>query len=161
MAEGRSRISRFAISSGVVVSHFAGAVIASVAIGFFPEGAFNKVLYNTWLDVFVPFMTVTAAALGFVVARKWNDRRAIWTWIPGLIWFGLAAFDLANGRKDTWPHSTLPMLFDNLLGPTDRCAGSECVYELFCTAPLFCSIAYSIASWITLRARSTVAPIIS
>jgi hypothetical protein len=37
---------------------------------FIPEGALGGRLYNTWLDVFTPFMTAVAAVLGFLAVRK-------------------------------------------------------------------------------------------
>jgi hypothetical protein len=42
------------------------------------------------------------------------------------------------------PASTgrMGLIIDNLLSPTDKCASSECLYELMFTTPPVCAIVY-------------------
>jgi hypothetical protein len=134
----------------IAAGHFVCVTIASMVIGFIPEAKLGGVFYNTYVGVFSPFLLVPAAALGYAVARWLKLREAVWAWIPAVIWFGAGAYEVASGLH-VGHHSTLTNLFDNLLAPTDKCAGSECVYELIYTTPLACSVAYSLVSWLTLR----------
>lgn len=134
------------------VAHFVAAVVISMTIGILPEAFIGGPLYgHTWLVPFSPFMCAAAALLGFLAARKLRDRAAIWVWVPGVLWFSWAVFQLVH--EGPLPHAVF--VFNNLMGPTDKCADSECLYELFYTMPLTCSIAYSVASWLTLRIQAT------
>lgn len=133
----------------LVLLHFAGATLISMAIGFLPEGTIAGNVYGgaSMFGPLPPFMITIACVLGFLVARKWHDRCAVWAWLPGVLWLVLAANDLGWGHG----HSSAPYryLWDNLF--TNRCGDTECLYEFFGTVPLVISIAYSLTSWITLR----------
>ncbi len=140
------------LSAGTLL-HFVSVVVVSMSLGFIPEGTIGNLYHGTPAEPFFPFMTAIAALLGLAVAHFRRDTRAVWTWIPGLLWFALGAYDLSSGGAGQWVGSTrAKYLFENLL--TDRCADTECLYELFVTAPLVTSAAYALTSWITLQAHS-------
>ena len=54
-------------------------------------------------------------------------------------------------QTGAWAGSTpFRFLLDDLLGGTSKSGDIECLNELFYTTPLISSIAYTLASWITL-----------
>ncbi len=146
----------------IVVLHFVGATLISMVVGFIPEATLGQWIFSHVthsLEPFSPFVAAIAAVLGFLVARSWHDRRAVWAWIPGLLWFalGIHSMLLVNGivQSGQWVGSSPSrFLFDNLL--SDKCGDTECLNELFFTTPLVCSVAYSLASGATLWKASKV-----
>lgn len=153
----RGRIARGALIPAAVMLHFAGAVMISMVIGFFPESLIGERWYHdTPLQAFAPVMCAIAVLLAILLARSLADKRAIWAWIPGLLWFGFGVYDMlfVHGVLQTgaWAGSTpFRYLLDNLFGGPSKCGDTECLYEVFLTMPLAISVAYSVASWITLR----------
>jgi hypothetical protein len=138
-----------------VLFKFAGVVLVSMVFGFALEAGLGSTLYgNTVLEAFFPFMTAIAALLGFLVAIRWRDREAVWVWIPGVLWFAVGVYE-TGWRSGAAPSTQVSVAIANLFGSRDRCAESECLYELFHTAPLMCSIAYSLTAWLTLKFRTS------
>jgi hypothetical protein len=130
---------------------FGGVVLVSMMFGFFPEAGLGSSLYgNTVLEAVFPFMTVSAGLLGFLVATRWHDRDSVWVWIPGVLWFAMGVYETGwqmGGAAST--HISIALA--NLFGPRNKCAESECIYEMLATAPLMCSTTYSFITWLTLK----------
>ncbi|HEX4076198.1 MAG TPA: hypothetical protein VHX49_12430 [Candidatus Acidoferrales bacterium] len=136
--KGLQRLAMFPIG---VVLHFAGVVLVS-SVGAILDGLLGLWLYRGIpLGPVAPIATIFAAVLGFLVSRSWRDKRAIWVWVPALLWFSASLHEMSGAPFRTW--------FENLL--TNNCADTECFYEVIFTAPLIWSVAYSLASWITLK----------
>jgi hypothetical protein len=132
-------------------SEDAYVVLVSMMFGFFPETQLGSSLYgNTVLQAIFPFMTVSAGLLGFLLASKWHDRDSVWVWIPGVLWFAMGVYE-TGWQMGAAPSNHISGAVANLFGPRNKCAESECLYELLVTAPLMCSIAYSLIAWLTLR----------
>ena len=132
---------------------FGGVVLVSMAFGFFPEAQLGSLLYGkTVIEAVFPFMTASAGLLGFLVASRWHDRESVWVWVPGVIWFAMGIYEtgwLSGAALSTH----ISVAIANLFGSRDKCAESECIYELLVTAPLMCSMAYSFTVWLTLKFR--------
>jgi hypothetical protein len=137
---------------GAVIAHFALSAITAIIIGLPIEARFSSFYKNSWIEPLSPCTAVVAGLLGFLVARWWGDRRAFWVWVAGLVWFVFGLHESYSGWSPAWFHETRAQYtFDTLLGPGTRCSGSECLGELIFTAPLVCSVAYSVCAWVTLR----------
>lgn len=139
---------------GIVVILYA---VAAALVGFIaaiPESSISERLYGgASLGPLSPLAGIIVIILGALVARRMCDRRAIWEWVPGLLWLGLGAYDLlfAGGVLQTgaWQGSTpFRYLFDNLFG---QCGDTECLYQVFSSAPFVFTVVYSVSSWITLK----------
>jgi hypothetical protein len=132
---------------------FGGVVLVSMMFGFFPEAELGSSLYgNTGLQAISPFTTVCAGLLGFMVASRWHDRDSVWVWIPGVLWFAMGVYE-TGWQMGAAPSNYISVAVANLFGPRNKCAESECLYELLVTAPLMCSIIYSFVTWLTLKFR--------
>lgn len=94
----------------------------------------------SWLGPFPPVTIAIAILLGALISRTWRYERAVWAWVPTLLWLAWGVF--GSG----WSHE---YVFDNFF--TNKCGATECAYEFFYTTPLVVSIAYSAASWIGLK----------
>jgi hypothetical protein len=83
---------------------------------------------------------LAASILGCFVGFKFAcSKGSYWVWVAGLLNFILFALDWrgsANIHK--WR-----IIWDNFF--SGNCGDSECLYELFATAPLYASLAYSAA----------------
>jgi hypothetical protein len=134
-----------------ILFKFGGVALVSMVFGFAPEEGLGSTLYgNTVLGALSPFVAVVAAILGLLVALRLHDRESVWVWVPGVIWFALGAYDVgwpASASLSSNFSSAVATLFEG----RDKCAESECLYELFYTTPLVCSITYSLAAWVTLK----------
>jgi hypothetical protein len=141
-----------------ILFKFLGVVFVSMLFGVAPEDGLGSTLYgNTSLEAFFPFITAVPALLGFLVAIRWRDRESVWVWIPGMLWFAAGVYE-TGWQLGAAPSTHISVAIANLFGPRDKCAQSECIYELFFTAPLMCSIAYSLTAWVTLRFRASNNP---
>lgn len=134
-----------------IIIKFAGVVLVSLAFGIFPEIGLGSSLYgNTVLEAIFPFVTATAGLLGFLVASRWQDRESVWVWVPGVIWFAMGFYE-TGWLSGAAPSTHISVAIANLFGSWDKCAESECLYKLLVTAPLMCSVAYSLTAWLTLK----------
>jgi hypothetical protein len=87
---------------------------------------------------------VVAFALGILSHRVWKTKSALWVWLLPtivLVWNVLTwkSYTTRSNWADAWA---------NYFG--SDCGGSECLYEVFVTAPFYTSIAYSLG-WIAMR----------
>jgi|ERR1700730_9772075 len=141
-----------------IIIKFGGVVLVSMVFGVFPEIGLGSSLYgNTVLEAIFPFVTATAGLLGFLVASRWHDRESVWVWVPGVIWFAMGFYE-TGWQLGAAPSTHISVAIANLFGSKDKCAESECLYELVMTAPLMCSIAYSFTAWLTQKFVPRPAP---
>jgi len=127
-------------------AHYLIAVVGAMIIGFFPEVFAARLYYNTGLEPYSPMIAATVFILGYFVARLVSDgRAATFVWIIGLAWMLFGIYDVTRGWSATWsPEKTrAEFVLANMFGPTTRCSGSECMYELFFTTPFTASIMYA------------------
>lgn len=153
VSEQQKLLNRFAVFPSLVriLLKFGGVVLISMTFGFFPESGLGSSLYrNTIFEAIFPFITAIAGLLGFLAASKWRDREAMWVWIPGVLWFAMGVYE-TGWQLGASPSTHISVAIANLFGPGDKCAQSECIYELFYTAPMMCSIACSLTAWVTLK----------
>jgi hypothetical protein len=79
--------------------------------------------------------------LGGLSHRFFGTRAAAWVWVPPAVVLLWNIFTWKNGGyRPYWPD-----VWHNYFG--SDCGGSECLYELFVTAPFYTSVAYSLG-WI-------------
>jgi hypothetical protein len=90
---------------------------------------------------FVAFLTI-GFCLGFWINRWLNSKLAKWVWVPAL---ALLCVFLQDQIRYPGPQGILSEIWTNYFG-NSNCGGTECVYGLFGTWPLFSSIGYSIGS---------------
>ena len=128
------------IAEGVVAT--AGAMVTgglvAVAVERGPLRALSHVLAEPlWLGP-----VLAAGVFGYIVALRFGYRRAsIFVWVIGVLNFGLQLQDSsAHIRRYGWDQS----LWDEYFGRD--CGDSECLSQLFATAPLYTSVAYSLAA---------------
>src|SRR5277367_858220 len=101
------------------------AVLGSMLLGSIPEVIFawTHSLY------FYPGMAFAGLVLGFFVS-KWvrGGQGAQFVWVIGSLWMALMIYGLASGWSPTWSREPRWAYVEgDLLGPTDRCASSECL----------------------------------
>jgi hypothetical protein len=135
------RFRRTAWFVAAVMLHSFGVVFISMVTGFVPDAVIPNFYGGAYaLGAFPPVTIAIAVVLGVLISRSCRDGRAVWAWVPALLW--LAWGISASG----WSHE---YVFHNFF--TNKCGSTECLYELFYTAPLVVSVAYSSACWIALR----------
>jgi len=145
----RERAKRCALFLIGVVLHCVYVVLVSMLLGLLPDALVPNVYGGaSALGPFPPFTIGVAIASGIVVARFFHDRRAVWAWVPSLLWLLLALSGW--NRSGQW-------LLDNFF--TNKCGETECVYELMYTVPFVISLSYAVSSCLTLKfARSGPVP---
>ena len=120
-------------------------------IGFLPEALVGQLYYNTVIGAYSPIIAISAFLLGYFVSfRILSLRAATWTWTLGLVWLLVGVHELSSHWSAWWsPEKTLRgYVLANLFGPTLKCSGSECLYEVVLTTPFAASIMYSIGAYI-------------
>jgi hypothetical protein len=126
-------------------------LIFAVWIGFFVEALLDGPYQYTRLAAFAPWMSATACAVGLCVNRVRKDWIAMFVWIAGVSLLAFAIWDEGRWWDYTWVHeSKRQYLMDSFFGDARHCASSECVAQIFFTAPCVASIAYSIGAAIGL-----------
>lgn len=138
-----------------VIVHSAVAVTACMILGFVPEALLDQMVYGTRLEPLMPGFTVVSILLGFFVARKIAEPEpAKWIWVPWLFWLSVGFGEVAGHWSPAWDvhPSRWSYAFENLFGTTPNCGATECLYEVFFTAPFLCAAFYSIGAAIALKA---------
>ena len=91
------------------------------------------------------FPVLAAFVFGLVSHRYSRSLSAMWVWVLPLIIFVWNLFTWKNGGfRPYWPD-----VWNNYFG--SDCGSSECLYELFVTAPFYTSLAYTLG-WLAKRA---------
>jgi hypothetical protein len=123
---------------GEVILAMVGAVAAGEAFAFFIEylRSGNMILDGPSCLGPVLAASILGCFVGFKFARS---KGSYWVWVAGLLNFILFALDW---RRDANVHNWR-VIWDNFF--SSKCGDSECLYELFATAPLYASLAYSAA----------------
>lgn len=134
--------------------HFILAAAGGMLLGFLPEALVSPFYYNTLFEAYSPMIALTALLLGYFLSfRILGLRSAEWTWTLGILWLLVGVHELRSG----WNASSSPEttrwgnVLANLFGPTGKCSGSECLYELLFTTPFTASITYSIGAFLRRR----------
>ena len=132
------------------------AVLAfAVWIGFYIEVLFSGRYQFSRLAAFAPWMAATSCAFGFFINRARRDRIALFVWVAGLALLAFAIEREARLWNPAWIHeSRKQYVIDVFFGDGRHCPGSECIAQLFFTAPCTASIAYSLGAAIGLLVPS-------
>jgi hypothetical protein len=131
-------------------------------LGFLPEALTSRLYYNSGLEPYSPAIAASALLLGyFVSSRVLSSRAAMWTWLVGVLWLLVGVQELTSHWSANWsPEKTRwGYALANLFGPTLKCSGSECLYELFFTTPLAASVMYSIGAYLRERRLQHAEPL--
>lgn len=145
----------------LMACHFLLAVAGGTLIGFLPEALVSRVYYNTGLEPYSPAIAASALLLGYFVGfRLLGLRAATWTWAMGVLWLLVGVHELTSHWSASWsPEKTrCGYALANLFGPTLKCSGSECLYELFYTTPFTASVTYSIGACLRKRIQTRKRP---
>jgi hypothetical protein len=139
-----------------------GAIVVGILAGVVPAVLVAAITKNTsggnWVDhiaeqpilraagePYFAFPVITSFVFGALSRRYSRSSSAAWVWVlPAiiLVW-NLFTWE-TGGVGPYWPD-----VWNNYFG--SDCGGSECVYELFVTAPFYTSLAYSLG-WVTMHA---------
>jgi len=141
----------------LLACHFFLAVAGGMLIGFFPEALIGRAYYNTGLEPYSPAVAVSALLLGYFVSlRLFSLRAATWTWLVGVVWLLVGVHELTKSWSASWSaeKTRYGYALANLFGPTLKCSGSECLYELFYTTPFTASVTYSIGVFLRKRLQT-------
>jgi ABC-type dipeptide/oligopeptide/nickel transport system permease component len=139
-----------AATVGSVLTGILLAFLLALPIGLFSSGMGNVVDRATDTSVFRyadnPYFAVPvaiAACLGFLSHRFSKSRSGAWSWVlPTAVLFLNIFPKMANSAQERkW-------IIDNFF--SRGCGGTECLYELFITAPFYTSVAYTIG-WLSRR----------
>ena len=122
---------------GAFVEHFTGESIGDVIFGG---------------PCFIAFLAV-GFCLGFWINRWLKSKLAKWVWVRAL---ALWCVFLQDQIRMPGPQGVLHSIWTNYFG-NSNCGGTECVYELVGTWPLFSSIGYSIGSFVGCRKKQDYA----
>jgi hypothetical protein len=143
----------------------AGAMVIGTIAGIIPAVLIAAVTKNTsggnWADhiadqpilraVGEPYFALPVVAglfLGVMSGRFFRSSSAAWVWVVPTIILVWNLFSWQNGGyRPYWPD-----VWNNYFG--SNCGSSECLYELFVTAPFYTSVAYTLG-WITRRAMTS------
>jgi hypothetical protein len=139
----------------------AGAMLFGALAGIIPPVLISAVTKNTsggnWADhvagqsilraVGEPYFALPVVAaffLGVLSSRFFRSSSAAWVWLLPTIILVWNLFSWHNGGyRSYWPD-----VWNNYFGSS--CGSSECLYELFVTAPFYTSFAYTLG-WIVQR----------
>lgn len=90
-----------------------------------------------------PVVWGPALVLGFLIRRRLRQREACLVWSVGLAWLA-AGLHSVKSFDHTWSRVQMDLF------PTKQadCSGTECLYVLFYTVPVICSLAYSIGAYL-------------
>lgn len=136
-----------------------GAYWLNIAVAVFGTAVFESLLWSQlghahsllgiegreWLlSVTVP------STLGFVVARRWRSKTALWSWTLPVVLFAIVMLAYEFGQsKSVFADGLLQHFFaPNCLKDTH-----ECTHFLVFTIPAVRAVTYSMAAWATLRSR--------
>lgn len=130
--------------------HFLGHLLIAVVGSFLVYLPFYVVLSTLLKEPLLPAVLLAGAVVGYFMNRKEKDRSAYFIWVVPLIFVGYEILDNSRSFSQSWAHQSFPrFIWDNFFG--QECGGSECLDELFFTAPLFAATGYSVAAYFAPR----------
>lgn len=126
------------------ISEVAAATVGAVGVGTAVAVFVGELTHRppTLLDGPIPLAPIIAAILlALAISLKFGScQTGVWVWAAGIVNFAIFLHDWTR-LPYTWAS-----VWNNFFGR--GCSDSECLYELFATAPLYTSITYSITAWI-------------
>jgi len=130
---------------GLLPSIVVALLTKNAGPGNFVDHLVDQLIFRVLIDnpYFLAPIAV-AFVLGLFSNRAWKTNSALWVWLfPTmiLVWnvFLWKSYTNRSNLADAWA---------NFFG--SDCGGSECLYELFVTAPFYTSVAFSLG-WIAMR----------
>jgi hypothetical protein len=124
------------------------ACVAGIVVGLILDGSGFRAY--PLFQFCLPMALVTGAA-SYVANRKFQNRVAIWVWIPGALLVGGGFFDFLPYEPLT--NERMSHVWDQFFGA--HCGPTECLYEAFLGSPFLGSVVYSVvAALFILTARS-------
>jgi hypothetical protein len=139
----RIRLARIAVHS--IAAMVGGTVLAFVA--YIPVRlvvasvtTFRTIQVDAWYG---PVVWGPALLLGFLLRRRLHQREARLVWLAGLVWLAAGLHDVKS-----FDHIWSRVQMDLFPAKQVECSRTECLYVLFYTMPVVCSIAYSIGAFL-------------
>jgi len=134
--------------AGIIPAVLIAAVTKNTSGGNWVDHIADQPILRTVEEPYFAFPVITAFALGILSHRYFRSSSAVWVWVlPAIILVWNLFTWKTGGFHPYWPD-----VWNNYFG--SDCGSSECVYELFVTAPFYTSLAYTLG-WITKRALKT------
>ena len=123
------------------VVHLVAGTIVATLLALLAGHLFSALLKEPLL----PTAALVGALLGFYVNRRTKDRSASFVWIIPLIFLSRAVAIEAHSFSPAWSSQSLgTYLWANFASMS--CGETECLYELFFTAPFLSGLAYSLGA---------------
>jgi hypothetical protein len=101
---------------------------------------FRTVQVDAWYG---PVVWGPALLLGFLLRRRLHQREACLVWLAGLAWLAVGLHDVKS-FDHAWPRVRI----DLFPAKQAECSRTECLYVLFYTIPVVCSLAYSLGAYL-------------
>jgi FtsH-binding integral membrane protein len=116
-------------------------------IGFLLEALFSRYYQGSHIAAFSPCIAVTAFVIAYFANRRRRDRSPLLFAVAGVLWLAFAVWGEGRAWDPTWAHeSKSNYLVHMFFGTPEQCSASECIGELFFTAPCMAAVAYSIGA---------------
>ena len=131
--------------AAIIATTFVTMALGAVTSIVFGERTFGLIFQG---PLFFAFLTVGFCS-GLSINSGFKSNSAQWVWVVQLCFLAILMRDQFQSPGS---QGVLHDIWFNYFGRSN-CGGTECVYELFGTWPLFSSIGYSIGS---LAARSFI-----
>lgn len=123
---------------------FFGTAMLSSALG---RGLWHPHSIQALLRISYSYDIVTAALLGFIVARRFKTQTAKWIWIIAGLWFFTRALLLLSSSVSFWSQFSGTACSQGM-----RAMG--CMNWFFFTIPFVRTIFYSVGTWLAFRFSS-------
>jgi len=126
------------VLAGLIPSLLIAAIVKNASPGNFIDHVVDQPIFRISTDNAYFLGPVLAGfALAIFGARIWKTRAGVWVWVLPLIVlvYNLLTWASKSHWVDAWA---------TYFGSPAECGGSECVNEVFLTAPFFTSFAYSL-----------------
>jgi hypothetical protein len=153
-----------------VLAHAFIAMCASVVVGVVITALFGAMvgraspnhgqLYRIALDIpYSPLSWGTGVLCGFLVVRRLPHKSANWVWVAGAVWLVLGIFGSlppcpGEPKSCSFREQIKNGLYSLFDVTGEGCAVSECLEQLFFTAPMLNAIGYSLGASLASNRRT-------
>ncbi len=121
-----------------------GGVVIGTAVAMFLVPVLDRISSraSAALD-FEPFVLLAGFLLGWLVNRRFPRKAALWIWLVPFVFlvYDILTWSTKWLEGQTWLGNVWDVFFGN-------CGGTDCIYQLTVTYPLYASAAYSLAALI-------------